>query len=166
MKKIILPTILLFFINLFLLFIFVPSAWAVNLNGEWIAEKGAKGEISQSGNTLSLIVTYSRFEELIGITAVKGTITGDTFIGQIYPHTDECPNLDGLVPASGTISEGKIEIKFTHFTYNPDTCVRISNAGPEGSITYTRISTPSPTPQSKQSTSKDNETKSQNQKKT
>lgn len=126
-------------------FIFITPAQAINLNGEWTAEKGARGKLSQSGNTFSLVVTYSRFEKLIGITAVKGTITGDTFIGQTYTYTDECPNLDGLVPARGTISEGKIEVKFTQHVYNPDTCVNIRNAEPEGSITYTRVITPSPT---------------------
>lgn len=140
MKKLILP----FFLSIFLLFIFISPAQAINLNGEWVADKGAKGKLSQSGDTFSLVVTYSRFEKLIGTTAVKGTITGDTFIGQIYAYTDECPNLNRFVPAKGTISEEKIEIKFNYSTYYPDTCARIPNAEPEGSITYTRISTPSP----------------------
>ncbi len=146
-----------FFISLFLLFIFVSPAQAVNLNGEWIAEKGARAELSQSGNTFSLIVTYSRFEKFIGTTAVKGTITGDTFIGQIYLYTDECPNLNGLVPARGTISEGKIEVKFTHHAYDPDTCVYIPNSESEGSITYTRKITPSPEQQAEKQTQQSNQ---------
>ncbi len=153
MKKLIPP----FFISLFLLFIFVSPAQAVNLNGEWIAEKGARAELSQSGNTFSLIVTYSRFEKFIGTTAVKGTITGDTFIGQIYTYNDECPNLNSLVPAKGTISEEKIEIKFTRRAYDQDTCVRIPNSDAEGSSIYTRIITPSPEQQAEQQTQQSNQ---------
>lgn len=149
MIKLILPIILSPLIILIALFIFVSPAQAINLNGEWVSQEGAKEKLSQSGDTFSLIVTDSRLEEFIGATSVKGTITGDTFIGQVYYLADKCPNLNGFVPARGTISEGKIEIKYTGFEYDPDRCVKYPNSELEHSNFYTRITTPSPTPTEK-----------------
>ena len=137
MKKFILPAVLLFFI-------FVPSVQAVNINGNWVSREGGKVEAKQSGNTFTLTITDSRLSKYVGFVGLKGTITGNTFTGQQYYITDECPNLTGYVPAWGTISYEKIEVTGTGFFYDPDACVKGSNS--EYSTTYTKTIMPSPTP--------------------
>lgn len=101
---------------------------------------------NQKGENFSLVVVEAYYPEWVGITELEGTIAGNTFSGQYYGVSQECPNLSGYVPASGTISDEKIEVKIDSFHYNPETCVRTRDY--EGSDNFTRIASPTPTPSS------------------
>ena len=144
LKKNVLPLIFLFCINLFSFFVFVRSANAINVSGEWVSSSGVRLKANQEGENFSLVVVEAYYPEWVGITELKGTIAGNTFSGQYYGVSQECPNLSGYVPASGTISDEKIEVKTDSFHYNPETCVRTRDY--EGSDNFTRIASPTPTP--------------------
>ena len=144
LRKIIPPLIFLFCINLFSFFVLVQSVNAINIIGEWLSDSGVKLKADQAGENFSLVVVEAYYPEWIGITELKGTIAGNTFSGQYYGVSQECPNLSGYVPASGTISDEKIEVKIDSFHYNPETCVRTRDY--EGSDNFTRIASPTPTP--------------------
>lgn len=162
MKKLILH-ITLFFVHLFTFFIFVPTAYAVNLNGEWVSKLGEKVEAKQSGDTFTLTVTDTRLPEYVGTVDLKGKIKGNTFTGQHYYIADNCPNLTGYISAWGTVSYEKIEVKATGFYFDPDNCVKLSDS--EYDAIYTKTISPSPTaavkqqlpPQPTQSNPQDNE---------
>jgi len=155
LRKIIPPLIFLFCINLFSFFVLVQSVNAINIIGEWLSDSGVKLKADQEGENFSLVVVEAYYPEWVGITELKGTIAGNTFSGQYYGVSQECPNLSGYVPASGTISDEKIEVKTDSFHYNPETCVRTRDY--EGSDNFTRIASPSPTPNQdeKEQTAKD-----------
>jgi len=119
-----------------------PRVKAIDLNGEWVGTAGEKVHVKQSDNTFSVEIDDPKYS---GIAGLKGTITGNTFIGQWYGTAQDCPNLAGYVPARGAISEGMIEVKIDSFKYNPETCVKTRDY--EDSYSFNRVTTPKVTPQ-------------------
>lgn len=141
MKKLILPTLFLFLTSP-LFFTWVSSVRAIDLSGEWVGASGEKVTVDQSGNTFSVEVDASKYSVKVGL---KGTITGNTYTGEWYGTSDDCPHLAGYFPARGIISEGKIEVKIDSIKYNPETCVKTSDY--EDSYSFIRVTASSVTPQ-------------------
>lgn len=138
MKKILLSIT----VSLFSFLALAQSVWAIDLSGEWIGAAGEKVKVEQSGNTFSVETDDPKYS---GIAGLKGTIAGNTFTGQWYGTAEDCPNLAGYVPARGTISERKIEVKIDSLKYNPQTCVKTRDY--EDSYSFTRETVPTMTPQ-------------------
>lgn len=136
MFKLLLPI----FVGLFFLFSAAPT-YAINLEGEWLVGN-IKLKAEQAGNTFSLIVIDPKVpKKYLGIAELKGTINGNTFTGQAFVVARGCPNLDGYKPASGTISNRKIEVKTILHRYDPVACTRDPGTETEASDTYTKVLT-------------------------
>lgn len=138
MKKILLSIT----VSLFSFFALTQSVWAIDLSGEWSGAAREKVIVKQSGNTFSVETDDPKYSGIVGL---KGTVAGNTFTGQWYGTAEDCPNLAGYVPARGTISESKIEVKIDSFKYNPKTCVKTRDY--EDSYSFARETVPTMTPQ-------------------
>ena len=117
----------LFTIGLFLFFVSRVFAQAVNLTGTWVSEMGYSFRAEQSGDSISLTVEAGKNTNLIGKVGLTGTITGNSFVGQVYETAEDCPNLGRYIPATGTVSENSIELTYDAPKYYPDGCAYSGN---------------------------------------
>ncbi len=141
MHKIKLP--LLVFTNLLFFYSAATNVHAVNLTGEWLTSSGLQLEAEQTGNTFSLIVIDPDVpEKYQGIAELKGVINGNTFTGQSFIVAQGCPNLDGYKPASGTITNTRIEATTVLSTFDLETCTRDPGTEVETTGIYTKVLSP------------------------
>lgn len=126
-----------------ILFIFFLSVLFVSVSPA-LADKDSYN-VQREGNNITLITTTPKIPRVAGIPNLVGTITGTTFTGKAYLIADECPNLDGYVPANGTVSEDGSSITVTYNTtdYYYTTCVEKANSESKVTKTYS-IAAPSP----------------------
>lgn len=122
-------------------FLFASGVFAFDLNGEWDAD-GMKLKAVHSGDSLQLLIDEpnipARYQ---GIAELRGTISGNAFTGEEYTVHEDCPNLDGYRPASGTVTSRKIEITANFRTYDTDACTLDPNVV-KVNTTYTKILSP------------------------
>lgn len=128
--------------SLFFLFSAAPT-YAVNLEGEWLVGN-LKLKAEQSGDTFSLIIIDDdpKVAKYRGIAELKGTISGNAFIGEKYTYHPECPNLDGYRESRGTISNRMIKTTSLFLTYDTEACTLDAGSETEVKDTYTKILTP------------------------
>lgn len=140
MKKLIL---FVFFLSV--LFFNVSPVLADEDSSEHFTDGEYEYNVKREGNSITLTSTKPKLPRVAGIPNLVGTITGTTFTGKAYLVADECPNLDGYVPASGTVSEdgSTITVKYNTTDYYYTTCVEKANSESEVTKTYS-IATPSP----------------------
>ena len=142
---------------LLLFFVFIPITQAqsqtkdINLNGLWKSSTGAIVEVRQSDGILVGLIKQTGSSSLNpGSINIDGSIKDNTFAGNIYLKalTRSCSFLDGLYPATGTVSTDakSISFMFEDRKYNAETC-DFTGEVDQGTITYTRLPvSPSPAP--------------------
>src|SRR3989338_5991915 len=147
MKRIILSS---FFVVLAVItFIVTPVLAEEDLNKRW-SDGQSEYKVQLEGNNITLISTVPKIPRAAGIPNLAGTITGTTFTGKQYLVADDCPNLDGYVPAKGTVAPDGSSITVTYNTidFHSETCVEIAGSESEVTSTYALASAAntSPTP--------------------
>lgn len=133
MKKLILHS---FFIALSVLLFMVPPTLAAD---ELWSRGTNEYKVQREGNSIVLTNTNPKVPRTAGIPSLIGTINGTTFTGKQYLLADSCPNFEGYVPASGTVSAdgSSISVSFTSSEYYTSSCTIKRNF--EDSYTYTKI---------------------------
>lgn len=152
MKKIILS---IFFILLSVLFVIVkPDLAAGDQNERW-SEGGKEYSVQRDGNNIALTLLIPKATRAAGIPSLVGTINGTTFTGKQYLLADGCPNLEGYVPASGTVSAdgNSVTVRFKVTDFYSSSCTEKPNSDSEVTKTYSIVSkvskSPAPQPSSK-----------------
>lgn len=130
----------------FILVVFVVFALSISVlpvlaeesSNELFTDGDYKYNVQRQGNNITLTSTVPKIPRMAGIPNLVGTITGTTFSGKVYLVADDCPNLDGYVPASGTVSKDGSSITVTYNTtdYYYKTCVEKANSESEVRMTY------------------------------
>lgn len=133
-------------------FVVTPVLAIVDQNERWVDGK-FEYKVARTGNNIELTSTVPKIPRAAGIPNLVGKITGTTFSGKVYLVADDCPNLDGYVPASGTVSGdgSSITVIYNTTDYYYTNCVEKANSESEVTITYTKTSaqnSPSPQPSS------------------
>lgn len=145
MKKLILSV----FVLLALLVIVTPAFAEIDSNKR-LTDGEYEYEVKREGNNITIISTVPKLPRVAGIPNLVGTITGTTFTGEAYLVADECPNLDGYVPASGTVTPDGSSVTVTYNTsdFYYTTCMEKANSESEVTKTYSIASAlnTSPTP--------------------
>lgn len=147
-KKVILPFFFVCGVVLVLLVKVTPAPVVADSN-ERFSDGKYEYTVQREGNNITLTSTTAKIPRAAGIPNLVGMITGTTFTGKVYLIADDCPNLDGYVPASGTVSaDGSISVTYKTSQYYYKTCVEKPNSEFEVSSTYTLASAEntSPTP--------------------
>lgn len=143
MKKL----IILFFVLLTVfLAVVTPVLGQVNQSSD-----GDEYKVQRDGNNITLTSNKPKIPRAAGIPELVGTINGTTFTGKQYLVADDCPNLDGYVPASGTITaDGSVTVTYKTSQYYYETCVVKPDSESEVTKTYSLASAAntSPTPSS------------------
>lgn len=127
-----------FILVAFVLAAFLTSALPALTADERWSDGDYEYNVQRQGNNITLTSTVPKIPRIAGIPNIVGTITGTSFSGKVYLVADECPNLDGYVPASGTVSEDGSSITVTYNTtdYYYKTCVEKANSESEVKVTY------------------------------
>lgn len=143
--------IVVFFFSLLFAFsiaISTTQAQNSNLNGLWINSSGVTVEVRQTGNTVTGIIKKSSYLSQIGKAFFTGTVDRNTFNGKVFLTAGDCPNLESLEAAIGTVSEDKIILTTNKaFSYYAEACEKLEER--TDSVSLIRVLatlTPTPTP--------------------
>lgn len=149
MKKLILLSYI-FIVSALIVFA-TPVLATVDLNERWTDGGGYEYKVQREGDTIKLTLIIPKQPRAAGIPSLVGTITGTTFTGQQYLLADDCPNLEGYVPASGSVSAdgNSISVTYTSNDFYVTSCTIKRSF--EDSNSYTKTS-PQKSPTSNTST--------------
>ncbi|MDO8583060.1 MAG: hypothetical protein Q7R51_00845 [bacterium] len=130
---------IVFFVFIFLLAFLVVVKPALAVEELW-SDGGRDYSVQRDGNNITLTALKPKQPRAAGIPSLVGTISGATFTGKQYLLADGCPNLEGYVPASGTVSADGNSVKVTFTSSDFFTASCTVNRSFEDSITYTKTS--------------------------
>lgn len=132
-KRVFGSLLILAFIGVLLGWLLLRAKKESSLNGLW---EGYGYRFKAIHNENSLILTMVGTNKEI----VKGTLSGNTFSGTQWLEAKGCPNLEKTVPASGTVSNNTISLKYRSITYDTSSCTpNNSNTEKDFSAEYTKI---------------------------